>query len=612
MKIKLAKSEIIHFIGIGGIGMSGLSLIMKGKGFKVQGSDIASNKNIERLKKENIKITIGHKKQNINTATIIVVSSAIKKNNPELIEAKKKQLPIYKRGEMLANIVSLTKNIVVVGSHGKTTTTSLIASIFQETKIDPTIINGGVINSINNSAKLGKSDWSILEADESDGSFVYIPPTYSIITNIDREHMDFYSSMDELNKYFIKFANKVPSFGKSFICIDDKNNKNLIKKLSIKNYYTYGTDLKANFCIKNIKQSKDYSEFDLKIILPNKKNRLIKKIKIPLLGIHNIRNSVAAAALSIIVGLSVSSVKKGLKNFKGVQRRFNKNFTFNKVDFFDDYAHHPTEIKVVLDGVNSVYKDYEKICVFQPHRISRLKDLITESYKDEKILILAPIVKARKGHYRDLFENILKQGFIKVRVDGTIQNIISGLQLDRYKSHDIEIVIDRLEIKDAIDKRLKDSIETALKYGKGVLKIYAPDKDEFRYFSKNLMCPSTGIAYDDPEPNIFSFNSPKGACKTCNGLGMEMIIDKSKIIPDPSLSIERGGLAPISERTSSWIDKQLDLIAKRYKFSLKDPINTIPKKAIDVILNGAEESFKISNLSPFIFDSNSSRLKAVA
>ncbi len=229
------------------------------------------------------------------------------------------------------------------------------------------------------------------------------------------------------------------------------------------------------------------------------------------------------------------------------------------------------------------------------YTIDQIKELITESYKDEKILILAPIVKARKGHYRDLFENILKQGFIKVRVDGTIQNIISGLQLDRYKSHDIEIVIDRLEIKDAIDKRLKDSIETALKYGKGVLKIYAPDKDEFRYFSKNLMCPTTGIAYDDPEPNIFSFNSPKGACKTCNGLGMEMIIDKSKIIPDPSLSIERGGLAPISERTSSWIDKQLDLIAKRYKFSLKDPINTIPKKAIDVILNGAEESFKISN-----------------
>ena len=259
--------------------MSGLSLIMKGKGFKVQGSDISNNKNIERLKKEKIKILIGHKKQNINKATIVVVSSAIKKNNPELIEARKKQLPIYKRGEMLAHIVSLTKNIVVVGSHGKTTTTSLIASIFQETKIDPTIINGGVINSINNSAKLGKSDWSILEADESDGSFVYIPPTYSIITNIDREHMDFYNSMEELNKYFIKFVNKVPSFGKSFICLDDKNNRNLIKRLNNKNFYTYGTNVRSNFYIRNIKQFRQYSEFDIKINLPNKKKKLIKKLK---------------------------------------------------------------------------------------------------------------------------------------------------------------------------------------------------------------------------------------------------------------------------------------------------------------------------------------------
>ena len=231
MKIKLAKTELIHFIGIGGIGMSGLALIMKGKGFRVQGSDISINKNIERLKKEKIKVLIGHKKQNINKATILVISSAIKKNNPEMLEAIKKQLPIYKRGEMLANTVSLTKNIVVVGSHGKTTTTSLIASIFQETKIDPTIINGGVINSINNSAKLGKSEWSILEADESDGSFVHTPPTYAIITNIDREHMDYYGSMDKLNKYFVNFVNKVPSFGKSFICLDNKNNKNLLKKI---------------------------------------------------------------------------------------------------------------------------------------------------------------------------------------------------------------------------------------------------------------------------------------------------------------------------------------------------------------------------------------------
>ena len=380
MKIKLAKTELIHFVGIGGIGMSGLALIMKGKGFKVQGSDISNNKNIERLRKEKIKVFIGHKRQNINKATILVVSSAIKKNNPELLQAKKKQLPIYKRGEMLANIVSLTKNIVVVGSHGKTTTTSLIASIFQETKIDPTIINGGVINSIENSAKLGKSDWSILEADESDGSFVFIPPTYSIITNIDREHMDYYRTMDKLNKYFINFVNKVPSFGKSFICLDDKNNRNLIKNIKNKNFYTYGVDINSNFCIKNIKQSKEYSEFDLSIKLPNKKNQLIKRFKIPLLGIHNIKNSVAAAALALTVGLPVKHIKKGLNNFRGVERRFNKIFNFNNVDFYDDYAHHPTEIKEVLEGVKNVYKDFERVCIFQPHRISRLKDLKKRIY----------------------------------------------------------------------------------------------------------------------------------------------------------------------------------------------------------------------------------------
>ena len=397
MKIELAKTEVIHFVGIGGIGMSGLSLIMKGKGFKVQGSDISSNKNIERLKKEKIKIFIGHKKQNLNNATIIVISSAIKKNNPELIEAKRKGLPIIKRGKMLAHIVSLMKNIVVVGSHGKTTTTSLVTSIFQKTKLDPTIINGGVINSLKNSAKLGRSDWSILEADESDGSFVHIPPTYSIITNIDREHMDFYKSMDDLKNYFIEFIEKVPSFGKSFICLDDKINYELIKKLKNKNFYTYGTNSKSNFLIKNINQKRELTEFDLYISVPNKKKQKIKNIKIPLLGVHNVRNAVAAAAIAITVGISIKNIKNGLLKFKGVQRRFNKIFKFNNVDFFDDYAHHPTEIKMILDGVKKVYKDYEKVCVFQPHRISRLRDLRKEfsfSFQNADIVILCPVYLA--------------------------------------------------------------------------------------------------------------------------------------------------------------------------------------------------------------------------
>ena len=421
MKIELAKTEIIHFVGIGGIGMSGLSLIMKGK-FRVQGSDLSFNKNIKRLKKNKIKIFIGQKKQNLKNATIVVISSAIKKNNPEIIEAKRKNLPIISRGKMLAHIVSLMKNIVVVGSHGKTTTTSLVASIFQKTKLDPTIINGGVINSIKNTAKLGKSDWSILEADESDGSFVHIPPTYSIITNIDREHMDFYKSIDDLKLYFNQFIEKVPSFGKSFICLDDKINKELVNKLNTQNYYTYGTNLRSNFLIKNIKHNKTHTKFDLQVKVPNKKKLLIRNIKTPLLGIHNVRNSVAAVAVALTVGISISKIKKSLLNFKGVQTEFFKIFTYNNIDFFDDYAHHPTEIKGVLEGVNKVYKNYEKVCIFQPHRISRLKDLRKEfsySFKEADTVVLCPIYTAGEKiklgfNYISFAKEIIKNSNVKL------------------------------------------------------------------------------------------------------------------------------------------------------------------------------------------------------
>ena len=440
MKIELAKKEVIHFIGIGGIGMSGLSLIMKGKGFKVQGSDLSLNKNIERLKKEKIKVFLGHKKKNIKNSTIIVISSAIKKNNSELIEAKRKNLPIITRGQMLAHIVSLTKNIVIVGSHGKTTTTSLVASIFQKTKLDPTIINGGVINSIESTAKLGKSDWSILEADESDGSFVHIPPTYSIITNIDREHMDFYNSMQDLKKYFIRFIEKVPSFGKSFICIDDKINNDLVKVLKTKNFYTYGINSKSNFLIKNIKQNIKFSEFDLEVNLPNKKKLIIKKIKIPLLGIHNIRNSVGAAAVALTVGISTSEIKKGLLSYKGVQRRFNKIFSYNNIDFYDDYAHHPTEIKFVLDGVEKVYKKYEKVCIFQPHRVSRLKDLRKEfsfAFKKANTVILCPVYTAGEKiqlgfNYLNFAKDIIKNSNVKLFIVNDNYQLAKFLKSNMY------------------------------------------------------------------------------------------------------------------------------------------------------------------------------------
>jgi len=399
MKINLGKRELIHFIGVGGIGMSGLALIMNGLGFRVQGSDISENKNIDRLKQKKIPIFLNHNKKNLKNSTILVISTAIKKNNPELIQAKKLKLPIYSRGEMLGHIVSLMKNIVVTGSHGKTTTTSLLSSIFVSAKLDPTIINGGVLNSFGNSAKLGKSNWCLLESDESDGSFLKIPFTYSIITNIDSEHLDFYKSLENLKKNFSKFIEKTPSLGKTFLCIDDKNIKEVVKKTKNKNFYTYGLSKDVNFQIINPKQKKNFSKFNLKINIPGIKKE-IKNIKVPLIGFHNIKNSASCVAISFLIGINTKIIKSGLSKFKGVERRFNFLFEANKALFFDDYAHHPTEISSVLDGVKEVYKKKEVICVFQPHRISRVKNLKNEfskSFKKADTVILCPIYKASEN-----------------------------------------------------------------------------------------------------------------------------------------------------------------------------------------------------------------------
>ncbi|MFL2896728.1 MAG: UDP-N-acetylmuramate--L-alanine ligase [Candidatus Pelagibacter sp.] len=422
MKIKLAKNELIHFVGIGGIGMSGLALIMNELGFKVQGSDISNNKNIERLRQKKIRVLIGHKKQNIKNASILVISSAIKNNNKELMFAKKKKLPIYIRGEMLAHIVSLMRNIVIAGSHGKTTTTSLISKIFSKAKIDPTIINGGVLNSFGNSAKLGKSNWCILESDESDGSFVKVPQTYSVITNIDKEHLDFYKTMNNLENKFISFIKKTPSFGKAFICVDDKNNRKILKKIKNNNYYSYGTKKGSNFQILNISQNVNFSKFDLKIELPSISKKLIRNIKVPIIGMHNIRNAAASVAVSSSVGISEKIIKRALNEFEGVQRRFTKVFTYNNVSFYDDYAHHPTEIKEVINGISEVYKKKKIICIFQPHRISRLKALRKEfSYAFNKVntVVLCPIYKAGENiklgfKYTNFAKEIIKNSKVKI------------------------------------------------------------------------------------------------------------------------------------------------------------------------------------------------------
>ncbi len=397
MKIRLGQKEIVHFIGIGGIGMSGLAQVMQTMGFKTQGSDQSKNKNTSNCSKSGIRVFIKHNKKNIKNATIIVRSSAIKDTNIEIQHAKKNKVPIYSRAEILAYIVSLKKNIIITGSHGKTTTTSLVAKILFDQKLDPTIINGGVINSFNSNAKLGKGDWAILEADESDGSFLKLPINYSIVTNIDNEHIDYYKNYKNLENAFIQFINKTPPIGKSVICIDNKNIKKILSKIKNKNILTYGFSKNANYKISNVRYNVLNSFFDLHYKNFNNKNSTIKNINLKLIGEHNVLNATAAIAVCINLGVRISIIKKALKNFSGVQRRMTKIFTKNKNEFFDDYAHHPTEICSILNSVKNVYRDRKIISVFEPHRYSRvisLKNRFSKSFIKSDLVIICPLYAA--------------------------------------------------------------------------------------------------------------------------------------------------------------------------------------------------------------------------
>ena len=309
-KINLGQKDIIHFIGIGGIGMSGLAQIMNNMGFKIQGSDQNKNKNTVNCSKSGIKIFIGHSANNIKKANTIVKSTAIKNNNVELKFAKKNKIPIYSRAEVLADVVSLKKNIIITGSHGKTTTTSLVAKILSDQKLDPTIINGGVINSFKNNAKLGKGDWAILEADESDGSFLKLPINYSIVTNIDYEHIDYYKNYKNLENSFLKFINKTPPTGKAIICLDNNNIKKILPKIKNKNIILYGESKNADYIIEKIKYKFDSTTFDLCFKDKDKRKRKIKNINVKLLGRHNVLNAAAAFIVCINLGANINTAKK--------------------------------------------------------------------------------------------------------------------------------------------------------------------------------------------------------------------------------------------------------------------------------------------------------------
>ena len=396
-RINLGQKELIHFVGIGGIGMSGLAQIMKNMGFKIQGSDQSKNKNTLSCSKAGIKVFVGHSKKNVKSSTILVKSSAIKRNNSELRYARLKKIPIYSRAEVLADVVSFKKNIIITGSHGKTTTTSLVSKILSDQKLDPTIINGGVINSLNSNAKLGKGEWAILEADESDGSFLKLPINYSIVTNIDYEHIDFYKNYKNLENAFIKFIEKTPPTSKSIVCIDNRNIKKILKKIKNKNILTYGESENSNYKISNIRYEINYSIFDLNYKDIKKKDKKIKNIHLKLLGRHNVHNATAAIAVCLNLGVHQNIIKRSLKKFSGVQRRMTKIFSKGKNDFYDDYAHHPTEIKSILESVKNVYKDRKVISVFEPHRYSRIHSLkkeFSKSFSKSNLVLLCPLYAA--------------------------------------------------------------------------------------------------------------------------------------------------------------------------------------------------------------------------
>ena len=445
-KINLGQKDVIHFVGIGGIGMSGLAQIMKNMGFVIQGSDQSKNKNTIYCSKNGIKIFIGHSASNIKKATILVKSTAIKNNNIELKIAKDNKIPIYSRAEVLADVVSLKKNIIITGSHGKTTTTSLIGKILSDQKLDPTIINGGVINSLKSNAKLGKGDWAILEADESDGSFLKLPINYSIVTNIDHEHLDFYKNYKNLENSFIEFIEKTPPTGKSIICIDSNNVKKILNKIKNKNILTYGESKKADYQIKNIEYNFDSTSFDLTFKDKEKKKKNIKNINVKLLGKHNVLNAAAAFIVCLNLGANLNILKRSLKNFSGVQRRMTKVFKKNKNDFYDDYAHHPTEIKSILESIHNVNPKRKIISVFEPHRYSRvisLKKEFSKCFSKSNLVIMCPLYAA--GERKNKKFNLIKFASLIAKNSKTQVIIVKNkIELSKYLKKNLisdEIVI---------------------------------------------------------------------------------------------------------------------------------------------------------------------------
>ncbi len=388
---------LIHFVGIGGIGTSGIAEVMHNLDYRVQGSDIADGAGVRRLRGKGIRVTLGHDASNVDDAAVVVVSSAVGPDNPEIVAARERSVPVVRRAEMLAELMRLKWSIAVGGTHGKTTTTSLVATLLDAAGHDPTVINGGIINAYGTNARLGGGEWMVVEADESDGTFVKLPATVAVVTNIDREHMDFYGTFDAERSAFQAFVENIPFYGLAILCVDHPEVQAMTGRISDRRLVTYGFSARAHVRGANVTFSPAGARFDA--IIGDRRetaSTAIEGLELPMIGEHNVRNALAAVAVAWEMGIAPDTIRRGLSAFTGVKRRFTKTGEAGGVTVIDDYGHHPVEIGAVLAAARKAC-DRRIVAIVQPHRYTRLHDLFEEfcgCFDDADAIIVADVYGA--------------------------------------------------------------------------------------------------------------------------------------------------------------------------------------------------------------------------
>jgi UDP-N-acetylmuramate--alanine ligase len=406
----------LHFVGIGGIGMSGIAEVLHNLGYRVQGSDLADGTNVRRLVDLGIPVAIGHEAENLGTAEVIVISSAVKPDNPEVIAARVRRLPVVRRAEMLGELMRLKWSLAIAGTHGKTTTTSMVGALLETAQLDPTVINGGIINAYGTNTRLGAGDWMVVEADESDGTFTRLPATIAVITNIDPEHLDFYENFEALRRAFEEFVGNVPFYGFAALCIDHPVVQQMIPKLSDRRVLTYGFSPQADIRAVDVRLGRDGARYDVLISdALGDRARTVRNLFLPMFGRHNVQNSLAAAAVAEAMALDDDALRATLHNFKGVKRRFTKTGEWNGVTIIDDYGHHPVEIAAVLKAARAIVEG-RLIAVVQPHRFTRVAHLFDgfcTCFNDADIVLVADIYAAGETPIEGINRDALVAGLIE-------------------------------------------------------------------------------------------------------------------------------------------------------------------------------------------------------